>query len=135
LLGGDGEDILIGGSGDDTLSGGADADDFLFNPDNPNEGSDVITDFAVGEDKIVLSITDILSADPDLPAADPDGDPDALEIGDFDASDNWNVEASEDGDVTVVHPGGAFELDGIAFGDATDSFAELAALDTIELVP
>lgn len=133
LLGGDGEDTLVGGSGDDTLSGGADADDFAFNPNNPNEGTDVITDFTVGEDKIVLSITDILSADPDLPAAA--GDPDALEIEDFDASDNWNVSASEDGDVTVVHPGGAFELDGIAFGDATDSFAELAALDTIELVP
>jgi len=113
------------------LSGGADADDFLFNPNNPNEGSDVITDFTVGEDKIAPSADDILAADPDLPAQA--GDPNAFEAEDFDASDNWDI-VDADGDVEVVHPGDSFVLEDVPFGDGTDSFQELVDLGAIEIV-
>jgi Ca2+-binding RTX toxin-like protein len=53
LRGGDGDDILTGGPGNDTLTGGTGNDIFRFN--NPSEGIDRITDFVVGEDKIVIS--------------------------------------------------------------------------------
>lgn len=47
LTGGDGNDLLAGGLGNDTLTGGAEVDRFRFNA--PNEGSDLITDFASNE--------------------------------------------------------------------------------------
>ncbi|MEM7067356.1 MAG: choice-of-anchor C family protein [Pseudomonadota bacterium] len=46
-----GVDIINGLGGDDTLTGGGDYDVFLF---DPNSGSDIITDFTVGEDLIVI---------------------------------------------------------------------------------
>lgn len=52
LAGGAGNDTLEGGSGNDTLTGGADADRFVF--DAPTEGRDMIRDFAIGVDKIVI---------------------------------------------------------------------------------
>lgn len=47
LTGGAGNDLLVGGLGNDTLTGGAGVDRFRF--DAPNEGSDLITDFASNE--------------------------------------------------------------------------------------
>jgi Ca2+-binding RTX toxin-like protein len=129
IAGKGGNDNITGGSGDDILIGGAGADRFLFNPNNPNEGADEITDFNPAEDKIVLSVADILTADPDLVAAS--GDPTKLEPSDFDADADWDVVASADGDVQIVHPSGTIELNGIAFGPATDSFADL--LPALEL--
>jgi hypothetical protein len=51
---GAGNDTLAGGAGSDTLMGGADADTFVF---NSFSGSDLITDFASGVDKILVSAT------------------------------------------------------------------------------
>lgn len=53
LYGGKNEDVLYGGLGDDTLHGGSHADEFHFDM-GTNEGNDVILDFEVGLDKIVL---------------------------------------------------------------------------------
>ncbi|MFM9843750.1 MAG: M10 family metallopeptidase C-terminal domain-containing protein [Dongiaceae bacterium] len=129
IAGKGGNDNIAGGSGDDILIGGAGADRFLFNPNNPNEGADAINDFNPAEDKIVLSVADILAADPDIVAAS--GDPTKLEPSDFDADPDWDVVASADGDVQIVHPNGTIELNGIPFGPATDSFADL--LPALEL--
>jgi len=131
VFGGDGDDTLTGGSGNDTLSGGEGLDEFRFDPSNENEGLDVITDFNVEEDTIVLRAKDVLAADPDLPAAaDPD---DELTVEDFDASDNWDVE-NVNGNVGISHPGGAIVLDGVAFGDGTDSFGDLNEAGALVLV-
>jgi Ca2+-binding RTX toxin-like protein len=48
-----GDDTLQGGQGDDSLIGGIGADHFMFSADSG--AIDVITDFAVGEDKIDLT--------------------------------------------------------------------------------
>lgn len=51
LLGGDGDDLLWGGKGEDTLRGGAGMDTFAL---AFSQGSDLIRDFVLGEDKIGL---------------------------------------------------------------------------------
>jgi Ca2+-binding RTX toxin-like protein len=56
LLGGTGQDSLLGGEGRDQLSGGAGADRFVLK-DLAVGGWDTITDFAVGEDLLVLDPT------------------------------------------------------------------------------
>jgi large repetitive protein len=63
LDGGTGADRLYGGSGNDTLTGGAGADRFIFSMYGVDgtaghDGTDVITDFTIGTDVIVL--TDVL---------------------------------------------------------------------------
>ncbi|MCW9709729.1 Ig-like domain-containing protein [Avibacterium sp. 21-586] len=50
---GAGNDIIIGGAGNDQLTGGTGADKFVFLA-NTNSGRDVITDFEVGKDKVIL---------------------------------------------------------------------------------
>jgi serralysin len=129
LYGGHGADSLAGGSGNDFLSGGAGADRFNFDPSNTAEGYDVIADFAVGTDKIVLNASDILRGDSDITTKT--GDAALLDATDFDADSSWDVKASRDGDVLIVHPNGKIELNGVRFGAATDSFAEL--LPALEL--
>ncbi len=52
LLGGDGADTLSGGTGADRLTGGADADRFVF---NTGFGSDIVTDFQNGIDRIAIT--------------------------------------------------------------------------------
>ncbi len=131
VFGGDGDDTLTGGSGNDTLSGGEGFDEFRFDPSNENEGLDVITDFNVEEDTVVVRAKDVLEADPDLPAAA--GDPEELEAADFDASDNWDIE-NVNGDVGISHPNGLIVLDGVAFGDGTDSFQDLSDAGALEVV-
>src|SRR5581483_8525514 len=54
ISGGPGNDVLNGGSGNDVLNGGTGADRFVFNT-QPALVNDTIVDFAVGQDKIVLS--------------------------------------------------------------------------------
>ena len=51
LLGGKGNDLLTGGLGSDTLTGGNGNDKFLL---AINSGTDIITDFEVGKDLLVL---------------------------------------------------------------------------------
>lgn len=53
LVGRGGNDVLIGGRGRDRLSGGAGRDRFVYT--SPADRVDRITDFTVGQDKIVLS--------------------------------------------------------------------------------
>jgi Ca2+-binding RTX toxin-like protein len=53
LEGGDGKDTLLGGRGSDTLTGGAGRDVFQWLAGN--EGGDVVTDFAHGDDKLQVS--------------------------------------------------------------------------------
>ena len=50
LTGGDGNDTLRGGRGNDTLTGGAGNDRFVMD----YLGRDIVTDFTLGEDKIVI---------------------------------------------------------------------------------
>ena len=61
LIGGDGNDQLAGNAGNDFLTGGAGEDRFLFKSnsafDTANFGIDIITNFAIGSDKILLSQT------------------------------------------------------------------------------
>ena len=52
LLGEMGNDSLVGGSGNDTLTGGEGNNYFVL---ELNSGSDVITDFQLGQDKLVLA--------------------------------------------------------------------------------
>ena len=52
IEGGSGSDTIFGGAGDDTITGGEGADRFSF---AANQGDDVITDFEVGEDTLVLA--------------------------------------------------------------------------------
>jgi Ca2+-binding RTX toxin-like protein len=49
LSGGSGNDVLKGGAGNDRLSGGAGDDTFVF---QKNGGSDTVTDFRDGHDRI-----------------------------------------------------------------------------------
>ena len=74
LDGGSGNDRLYGGSGDDILTGGAGADKFVFSMrgidgTSGNDGNDVITDFTLGTDKIIL--TDVLDLVWTAPASAP----------------------------------------------------------------
>ena len=56
LIGGQGNDTLVGGLGNDSLTGGLGADRFVFDSAlNDKTNLDVITDFASGVDKLVLS--------------------------------------------------------------------------------
>ncbi len=52
IWGDGGRDEIFGGTGDDRLTGGSGADIFFF---RPGSGSDVITDFDITEDQLVLS--------------------------------------------------------------------------------
>lgn len=51
IVGGPGPDTIAGGLGNDTLSGGAGADTFLY---TVGDGSDTITDFERGVDRLVI---------------------------------------------------------------------------------
>ena len=63
LDGGAGDDLLLGGEGDDEFTGGAGADTFIFTPDH---GTDTVTDFGDGRDKIDLSALEGIAGFEDL---------------------------------------------------------------------
>jgi Ca2+-binding RTX toxin-like protein len=129
IFGGKGNDTIEGGTGKDVLAGGEGADRFVFNPDRDNEGRDRITDFKLGEDKIVLSVAAVLASTPGL--LELSGDPAAFEPTDLDASDLWNLGASHDGDLVVYHPTGSIELDGVKFAEGLTFSDILPAIDLI----
>ena len=57
IFGGIGLDVIVGGTGSDALTGGADADYFDFmGPAPGSDGVDTITDFAGGQDGIVINV-------------------------------------------------------------------------------
>ena len=58
IIGSDDDDIFYAGGGNDILTGNAGDDLFIWELDNIDGSTDVITDFALGEDKIDL--TDVL---------------------------------------------------------------------------
>lgn len=63
LSGGGGADVLAGDAGSDRLTGGLGADAFLF---NSTVGSDLVTDFASGTDKMRFSQAPLRIGDGDL---------------------------------------------------------------------
>jgi Ca2+-binding RTX toxin-like protein len=129
LNGGADNDVLEGGKGNDILTGGAGADRFIFNPDRGGEGRDIIRDFELGVDKIVLSVANVLASTPGLLALA--GNPTGFDAEDLDVSSLWNLSASHDGDLVVSHPNGTIEIDGLKF-DSTLTFKDiLPAIDLI----
>lgn len=130
LYGGAGDDWLSGERDNDVLVGGQGADQFSIRAGKWLEGDDVISDFERGTDQLYFWLEDILREEPDIMGYS--GDVELLELSDFDASADWHIEASADGDVKIIHESGSVELDGIAFGEARDSFTDLADVFTIE---
>jgi Ca2+-binding RTX toxin-like protein len=127
LTGTDGDDVIIAGAGDDTVTpgGGNDtitlgdgSDTVNLDPSTPNQGTDVITDFNVEEDKINFALADILAADPNLPAAD--GDASSLSLADFDANttDGWGV-GQTDGNLHLGYPNGVVVLGNVPAANQT----------------
>ncbi len=129
LNGGAESDVLEGGKGNDILTGGAGADRFIFDPDRANEGRDIIRDFELGVDKIVLSVAKVLASTPGLLALS--GDPQAFEPSDLDVSKLWTLSASGDGDLVVGHPSGTIEIDGLKFASSLTFTDILPAIDLI----
>ncbi len=127
LRGGNGVDTLEGGLGDDLLVGGKHADSFLFDPSNPDLGDDRIRDFELGVDQIVLEAVDILASAPGIEGAD------GLQPSDLDEDDRWDLVASHDHDLVVIHPGGTIEIDTVAFdpGLTFDALVDLGAVAVI----
>ncbi len=128
LVGGTGDDTLRGEAGDDQLTGGEGADIFRIRSGKWGQGDDVITDFELGTDKIALVAADMLKDDPTL--AGTDG---VLGLDDLDASGNFALGASADGDLLISHQTGSVEVDGVAFDATTDSFDEIANILEIEV--
>ena len=58
VLGGNGNDWIVGGNGNDILTGGSGNDMFVYN--SITDAGDIIMDFTVGSDKIVL--TDVVNS-------------------------------------------------------------------------
>ncbi len=52
ISGGGGDDFLVGNAGADTLTGGAGNDRFLYL--SPTDGNDIIEDFQIGENQILI---------------------------------------------------------------------------------
>ncbi|AUB70924.1 enhanced entry virulence factor RtxA [Legionella pneumophila] len=74
---GSGDDVIVGGTGNDTLTGGSGADQFVFfrGHGSNNAGTaptDIITDFEVNIDKIVINANNIIGVSVSNPVSNPD---------------------------------------------------------------
>src|SRR5690606_20281133 len=124
-----GDDTITPLDGDDTITTGAGADTINIDPSNDDEGADVVTDFDRGGGDTTNFTSDALEeAAPDLAGAD--GDDTSISAADFDASQNWTLSESADGNLVLAHPGGSVELGGTAFNNQT--FADLASSITVD---
>ena len=94
------------------MIGGIGADVFVFDPSRENEGDDFIFDFELGVDRIELSAADVLASSPDILGEDGEFQP-----SDLDASDDYSIQASRDGNAEIVHPNGTIELNGVPFSE------------------
>ncbi|CZL62095.1 Leukotoxin [Legionella pneumophila] len=74
---GSGDDVIVGGTGNDTLTGGSGADQFVFfrGHGSNNAGTaptDIITDFEVNIDKIIINANNIIGVSVSNPVSNPD---------------------------------------------------------------
>jgi Ca2+-binding RTX toxin-like protein len=130
-----GDDTITPLSGDDIIATGEGRDTVNIDPSNANEGADTITGFSAPSeldptagDYVNFALADLLEADPDLPAAD--GDASSLSLDDFDASENWTLGSSDDGNLLLTHPGGSVEFTNAVFSDQT--FTNLASVIKVD---
>ncbi|MEO1248865.1 MAG: calcium-binding protein [Pseudomonadota bacterium] len=128
LVGGTGDDTLRGEAGDDQLTGGEGADVFRVRSGKWGQGDDTVTDFELGTDKLVFVAADMLKDDPNLAGADG-----VLGLDDLEASDDFALGASADGDLLISHQTGSVEIDDLAFDATTDSFTEISPILEIEV--
>ncbi|MEM1398927.1 MAG: hypothetical protein AAGF58_03560, partial [Pseudomonadota bacterium] len=105
-------------------------DSFVVRAGKWAEGNDKATDFERGTDKIDFDGTVLAQKQPGL--AGQSGNAGTIELSDMDASGAWNISASAGGNVLITHPTGTFEIEGLAYSAATDSFAKLANVFTID---
>ncbi|MEO1016895.1 MAG: hypothetical protein AAFY56_04300, partial [Pseudomonadota bacterium] len=114
----EGSGTLTSTEGDNVLTGSDGSDQFVFDPSS-EQGDDVITNFQVPTDGsttndfLAFSSEQILAASPDLAAAD--GDASTLNLSDFAASSDYELDESANGDFVLTHPGGTIELQGVEF--------------------
>ena len=101
LTGGDGDDTLDGGAGSDTLTGGDGADKFVLT--KSADGSDTVTDFTDGTDKIQYDWTGTFV----------DGTTTLADLGLVVSNNNGNAEIHEMGDTSLVY----MTLDGVTHSD------------------
>lgn len=128
LIGGEGDDTLRGEAGSDEMSGNDGADVFRIRSGKWDQGDDVITDFEVGTDTVLLVAADMLNANPGLAGGDG-----VLGLDDLDADGAFTLSESANGNLLIGHQTGSVELNGVAFGNNTDSFVEIANILDIEV--
>ncbi|MCO5118049.1 MAG: Ig-like domain-containing protein [Burkholderiaceae bacterium] len=129
LVGGAGNDLIFGQGGNDTLTGGEGADTFVFSMFADN-GNDVITDFEVGTDRIMLvDALDANTTGSTGPEANPDSDTN-LTFADFMAAGTQEITLGDDGSgnlmLTFSGEGGN------ALGSVTLQGVDAAAYTTVE---
>ena len=127
LNGGRGKDSLEGEEGNDFLVGGRYIDSFIFNPFREGEGDDVIADFNVKSDKLVLDLTNGEPAAADTISATSEA---GLDI--FNSLVDQKavmLGASDDGDLLITHLTGTIEFNGIS-----SDVDPAALLPTIEFI-
>jgi uncharacterized surface protein with fasciclin (FAS1) repeats len=130
--GGAGRDRIEGGGGDDVVRGGRGVDLFVFDPSREGEGRDVVTDFWLGVDRIVLDVAAVLEATPGLAEAVVAGGGDvAAVLAGLDDSDGWLLRANRDGDLVIGHPNGRITLAGVS-AEGIESFADIAGALTVD---
>lgn len=124
--GGAGDDLLFGQGGDDTLTGGSGADSFVYSMQADN-GNDIIWDFAIGVDRILLlDALDAHSAGSLGPAGVPLSDS-QLDASDFLVAGTQEIVLADDaGNLRLVFSGeggatlGSVTLNGVAAGTYAD---------------